>query len=77
MWAHACRRRVFFFGFVTPLGVWKAASHSSEIRLHPNGRYLYVGNRGHDSICVLAIDDVDGGVSGSCGGRSRMRTKTC
>jgi 6-phosphogluconolactonase len=50
-------------GFVTPLGVWKAASHSSEIRLHPNGRYLYVGNRGHDSICVLAIDEVDGSLS--------------
>ena len=50
-------------GFVTPTGVWKAASHSSEIRLHPNGRYLYVGNRGHDSICVLAIDEVDGSLS--------------
>lgn len=41
-------------------GVWKATSHSSEIRLHPNGRYLYIGNRGHDSIAVFAIDPTDG-----------------
>lgn len=38
-------------------GVWKAASHSSEIRLHPSGKFLYIGNRGHDSIAVFAIDD--------------------
>merc|ERR1711998_12480 len=50
-------------GFVTPAGVWKAASHSSEIRLHPNGRFLYIGNRGHDSICVYKIDEADGTLS--------------
>jgi len=36
-------------------GIWKAASHSSEIRLHPNGRFLYIGNRGHDSIAVFRV----------------------
>lgn len=37
-------------------GVWKAASHSSEIRLHPSGKFLYIGNRGHDSIAVFSIE---------------------
>lgn len=37
------------------LGIWKAKSHSSEIRLHPNGSFLYVSNRGHNSICVLTV----------------------
>lgn len=40
-------------------GVWKAASHSSEIRLHPSGRFLLVGNRGHDSIAVFRVHGVD------------------
>uniref|UniRef100_A0A7S0MPP9 6-phosphogluconolactonase n=1 Tax=Pyramimonas obovata TaxID=1411642 RepID=A0A7S0MPP9_9CHLO len=47
-------------GSVSPCGVWKASSHSSEIRLHPNGRFLYIGNRGHDSIAVYAVDPADG-----------------
>jgi len=50
-------------GFVTPAGVWKAASHSSEIRLHPNGRFLYNGNRGHDSIAVFSVDEADGSLT--------------
>lgn len=46
--------------FTNELGIWKAASHSSEIRLHPSGRFLYVGNRGHDSIACYAIDPAAG-----------------
>lgn len=41
-------------------GIWKASSHSSEIRLHPNGRFLYIGNRGHDSIACFTIDQATG-----------------
>jgi len=37
-------------------GVWKAASHASEIRLAPSGKFLYVGNRGHDSIAVFSVE---------------------
>eukprot|EP00899_Mesostigma_viride_P003085 jgi/Mesvir1/12778/Mv22833-RA.1 len=48
---------------IHPNGVWKAASHSSEIRLHPSGKFLYVGNRGHDSLAVYAIDQTDGSLS--------------
>jgi 6-phosphogluconolactonase len=40
---------------ISPQGIWKAASHSSEIRMHPNGKFFVVGNRGHDSIAVYAV----------------------
>jgi 6-phosphogluconolactonase len=38
---------------------------AAEVRLHPNGRFLYASNRGHreprlDSIAVFAIDPTDG-----------------
>jgi 6-phosphogluconolactonase len=28
----------------------------AELRFHPNGRFLYVSNRGHDSLAVFACD---------------------
>ena len=31
-------------------------SACSEITIHPNGKFLYASNRGHDSIAVFAID---------------------
>ena len=42
-------------GTVFPDGTWKANSHCSEIRLHPSGKFLYVGNRGHESIAVFRV----------------------
>jgi 6-phosphogluconolactonase len=30
---------------------------TAEIAVHPNGRFLYASNRGHDSIAVFAISD--------------------
>ncbi len=37
------------------------AGHSTcaEIRVHPNGRFLYGSNRGHDSIAVYRIDEAE------------------
>ena len=32
----------------------------SEISVHPNGRFLYASNRGHDSIAVFEIDSTEG-----------------
>jgi 6-phosphogluconolactonase len=32
----------------------------AEIEVHPDGTYLYVSNRGHNSIALLAIDPSDG-----------------
>eukprot|EP00281_Chroomonas_sp_CCMP1168_P025023 CAMPEP_0206229056 /NCGR_PEP_ID=MMETSP0047_2-20121206/9492_1 /ASSEMBLY_ACC=CAM_ASM_000192 /TAXON_ID=195065 /ORGANISM="Chroomonas mesostigmatica_cf, Strain CCMP1168" /LENGTH=427 /DNA_ID=CAMNT_0053652327 /DNA_START=59 /DNA_END=1342 /DNA_ORIENTATION=+ len=42
-------------------GVWKAASHCSEIRIHPSGKLLFVGNRGHDSLAIFKINEEAGG----------------
>jgi len=33
---------------------------TAEIELHPNGKFLYASNRGHDSIAVFAIDPQKG-----------------
>ena len=32
------------------------SNHCSQIRLSPAGRFLYVANRGHDSLSILRID---------------------
>lgn len=32
----------------------------AEIAVHPNGRFLYVSNRGHDSLALLPIDPANG-----------------
>ena len=46
-----------------PEGYTQSAKDSTaEIFCHPNGRFLYVSNRGHDSIAVFAIGD-DGKVT--------------
>ena len=45
-------------------GIWKAKSHSSEIRLDAAGDWLFVGNRGHDSLAVFKVSfDAAGQVS--------------
>jgi 6-phosphogluconolactonase len=31
-------------------------SIAAEVRVHPNGRHVYVSNRGHDSIAVFGLD---------------------
>jgi 6-phosphogluconolactonase len=33
---------------------------TAEIALHPNGKFLYASNRGHDSIAVFAVDQKTG-----------------
>jgi 6-phosphogluconolactonase len=38
-----------------PEGEKKPGRSTAEIILHPNGRWLYVSNRGHDSIAAYAI----------------------
>ena len=35
----------------------------AELQVHPNGRFLYGSNRGHDSIVVYAIDQATGKLS--------------
>ena len=33
---------------------------TAEVAVHPNGRFLYASNRGHDSLALFAIDPTDG-----------------
>lgn len=44
-------------------GDFTAQNTVSEVKVHPNGRFLYVANRGHDSIGVYAIDPATGRLS--------------
>jgi 6-phosphogluconolactonase len=36
---------------------WQGVNACAEIKVHPAGRFLYVSNRGHDSIAGFALDD--------------------
>lgn len=38
-------------------------STTAEIQAHPNGRWLYASNRGHDSLAIFAIDAERGTLS--------------
>jgi len=35
-------------------------STTAEVRVHPNGRFVYGSNRGHDSIAIFAVDEATG-----------------
>ena len=39
---------------------WQGFNSSSEIRVHPTGRFVYSANRGHDSVTVFAVDGQTG-----------------
>ncbi|HLN32594.1 MAG TPA: beta-propeller fold lactonase family protein [Gemmataceae bacterium] len=38
-------------------GEFRGINACAEIKVHPSGKFLYVSNRGHDSIAAFAIDD--------------------
>lgn len=42
---------------------FKGKNTASEIRIHPNGRFVYSANRGHDSIAVFSRDEKSGALS--------------
>jgi 6-phosphogluconolactonase len=42
---------------------FKGESTCAEIEVHPNGKFLYVSNRGHDSLAVFAVDAANGRLS--------------
>lgn len=49
-------------GLLIPLGSYstlpgdfEGESIAAEVRVHPNGRHVYVSNRGHDSIAVFGV----------------------
>jgi 6-phosphogluconolactonase len=42
---------------------FRGDSACAEIQLHPNGRFLYVSNRGHDSLACFGVDPDTGRLS--------------
>jgi 6-phosphogluconolactonase len=53
---------------------WTRESDCAAIRVHPNGRFVYASNRGHDSIFAASLDEELGLLqpigTWACGGRS-------
>jgi 6-phosphogluconolactonase len=54
-------------GALTPVDVqstlppdYRGESSTAEVRVHPNGRFVYGSNRGHDSIAIFAFDGATG-----------------
>jgi 6-phosphogluconolactonase len=39
---------------------FKDKSYTAEVRVHPNGKFIYGSNRGHDSIVIYKIDPDSG-----------------
>ncbi len=52
---------------------FNAENECAQIRVHPSGRFLYVSNRGHESIACFAID-TDTGVLSRIGQQPTERT---
>jgi 6-phosphogluconolactonase len=42
---------------------FSGSNDTAEIRVHPNGRFLFASNRGHDSIAVFSIDNHTGALT--------------
>ncbi|QGZ66197.1 lactonase family protein [Paraburkholderia acidisoli] len=40
--------------------LFKGESATGGMRLHPSGKFVYVGNRGHDSVFAARIDEAEG-----------------
>ena len=51
-----------------------AGNHCSDILFHPNGRFVYAANRGHDSVATFAFEAETGDLRPigfeACGGRT-------
>ncbi|MGE5605592.1 MAG: lactonase family protein [Bacteroidota bacterium] len=44
----------------TVLGGFEGENSGADIKIHPNGRYLYGSNRGHNSIVIYRVDQNTG-----------------
>ncbi|MFM2170208.1 MAG: hypothetical protein RI957_437 [Verrucomicrobiota bacterium] len=42
---------------------FQGVNTTAEIEIHPNGRFLYASNRGHQSIAAFAIDQATGALT--------------
>ena len=39
---------------------FEPTSHTADVHVHPNGKFVYGSNRGHDSIVIYGVNDADG-----------------
>jgi 6-phosphogluconolactonase len=53
---------------------FEGASTCAEAQISPSGRFLYGSNRGHDSIVIYAINQLDGTLT--CVGHESTQGKT-
>ena len=53
---------------------FKGAITCAEVQISPSGKFLYGSNRGHDSIVIYAIDQMDGMLT--CVGHESTQGKT-
>ena len=42
---------------------FKGSNSTAEVKVHPNGKFVWVSNRGHDTLAGFAIDSATGHVS--------------
>ncbi|MEZ4639816.1 MAG: lactonase family protein [Caldilineaceae bacterium] len=42
---------------------WEGNSTCADIHISPSGRFVYGSNRGHDSIAIFAVDEVNGSLT--------------
>lgn len=42
---------------------FRGGNSTAEVQVHPSGKFLYVSNRGHDSLAIFAIDPATGGLT--------------
>ncbi len=52
-------------------------SSTAEVIVHPNGRFVYGSNRGHDSIAIFAVDEATGRMTARGHESTRGRTPRC
>ena len=41
---------------------FSARNSSADVRIHPNGKFVYASSRGHDSIGICKIDEATGNI---------------
>ncbi len=43
-----------------PADYKEKGNSTAEVQVHPSGKFVYVSNRGHDSLAIFAIDEATG-----------------
>ena len=57
---HASTAVLYGFQTISTIPEEVPGNSTAEIQVHPNGRFVYCSNRGHDSIAVYSVNDETG-----------------